>query len=198
MGFMTAVVYLPALAGDETPTQDGELVERALAGDRRAGELLYRRHAQPMNRLARRLAINEAEAEDLAQEVFAQAFFSLQKLQDPNRFGGWLRSIMVRTAAKKLRRHRITRRLGLAKSNSATFWDAQRAGGNSDAEVELRRVYAVVDALPAAEGIALILHRLEGWTHAEIAARQEVSVPTVKRRIKRAADAIAKLRREEA
>lgn len=68
-----------------------ELVERALGGDEKAKEQLFRLHGPAALRLALMMTHGRlADAEDLTQEAFVTCFRRLRDLRDPERFGGWL------------------------------------------------------------------------------------------------------------
>jgi len=167
------------------------LVARAGGGDRAASRMLYERFRSSLNQTAARLALSAADADDLVQEAFATAFDRLRYLRDPEAFGGWARSIVVRTAAKRLRRHRIARKLGLVEPAPVPFQLLSISqAAPAEAVLELERVYRALAHLPQDAGVALVLHRIEGLTLREIAEQMGVSEPTVKRRIRRALDAI--------
>ena len=125
-------------------------------------------------------------ADDLVQEAFAAAFDGLARLESPAAFGGWVRSILVRTAAKQLRRVQIARRIGLAHDRPYDVANLVDAAAPTDMAVELRRLYAHLHRMPAGAGVALVLRRVEGMTIPEIAEHMGISEGTVKRRIKRA------------
>lgn len=165
---------------------DAALVARALDGEASACAKLYRRHAVRLNRLAFRLAPRIEDADDLVQEAFAAAFDGLARLDRPESFGGWVRAILVRTAAKQLRRARIARRIGLSHDRPYDVALVVDDAAPTDVAVELRRIYGHLHRMPAGCGVALVLRRVEGMTIPEIAHHMGVSEGTVKRRIKRA------------
>jgi RNA polymerase sigma factor (sigma-70 family) len=87
---------------------DGDLVRLAQAGDRTAFRLLVERH-QPMARAsAARLCRDPHEVDDIVQEAFLQAFVSLDRLRDPDRFAGWLGGIVRNVHRAMLRRDPLT------------------------------------------------------------------------------------------
>src|SRR5256885_2511025 len=92
---------------------DAALVLSAAAGERWAQEALYRRYARLVNGLSFRLMPNPADSADLAQDAFVEAFLNLHRLQNHQAFAAWLRSIVIRIAHKRVRRHRLMARLGL-------------------------------------------------------------------------------------
>lgn len=82
------------------------LVEEAQQGDRVAFGQLVERYERSVYATAMRRLGNEAEAQELAQEVFVQALRKIDQLRDPLRFGGWLRSITQRMAINRAARSR--------------------------------------------------------------------------------------------
>jgi RNA polymerase sigma-70 factor (ECF subfamily) len=161
---------------------DAALVVAARAGEAWAREALFRRYARSVFALAYRLLGRDHEIEDLVQECFVQALASLDRLADPQAFSGWLTAIVVRTIHKALRRRTLATRLGLRKRRDPVDVDALVApGAPADVEAELRAVYRLVDAMPARLRIALVLRRVEGLGHHEIAEAMGVSMSTAKR-----------------
>lgn len=198
---MGTIAYLErareARGAPESGRSDAELVQRARAGSASAFEALFRRHAPSMNRLAFRLTHDEADADDLVQDAFVQGFDALDRLRDPAAVGVWLRSILVRTAARRSRRRRIARRLGIRVGGGADVSTVVAADAPPEVVLELRQMTQVLARAPREAGVALILHRVEGLTLAEIADLLGVSEPTIKRRI-RAAEQILRAREERA
>jgi RNA polymerase sigma-70 factor, ECF subfamily len=80
-------------SGQGTQVSDGDLVRLARDGDPVALRLLVERH-QPMVRArAARLCGNPSDVDDVVQESFLQALIAIDRLQDPDRFAGWLAGV---------------------------------------------------------------------------------------------------------
>ena len=75
---------------------DASLVKRVLAGEKAAFGPLIDRHWSMAMRSALRQLGNLADAEDVVQDAFFQAFLHLQSLKTPERFGAWLNGIVVK------------------------------------------------------------------------------------------------------
>src|SRR5579859_5067892 len=88
---------------------DGELVGRALKGDRPAFDVLIRRYQRQAVAVSYRLLGNTHDALEVTQDAFLKAFGSLSTLQKPEAFGGWLMRI-VSNLSLNYRRSRKTRR----------------------------------------------------------------------------------------
>lgn len=176
----------PAEQGDGE-LSDARLVDEALQGGQWAMEALFRRHAQRANRLAYRLLANDADVDDLVQDAFIQAFTKLETLKNPQAFRGWLSSIVVRTAHKRLRKRRLLNRLGLRRTKAVDFDTVISSHASPEVRAELKKLLTAVSKMPADVRVALILQKVEGMTIAEIAQQMDVSASTVKRRLRTAA-----------
>ena len=75
---------------------DAELVSGVRAGDPKAFEALVGRYQDMVYRLAYGIVGDWATAQDLVQDSFIRAYQRLEGLDDPARFGGWLRRIAFR------------------------------------------------------------------------------------------------------
>lgn len=155
----------------------------ARAGELWAQEALYQRYARMVLALSQRILAGRDDADDLSQDAFVYAFTRLATLQNPQAFHAWLRSIVVRTASKRLRRQRLLTRLGLRRSEPIEPDTMISSEAPVDVAVELRHVYSLVEKLPAEEHVALVLRRVEGMELLEIAEEMKLSLATVKRRL---------------
>lgn len=163
---------------------DGALVVAARAGERWAQEALFRRYGRMVNGMAFRILGRASDVDDLAQESFVQALTNLDKLENPNAFRSWLGGIVVRQAGKMLRRRKLRQRFGLERSEPLDVETMIGRTAPPDAASELRAVYQVLEQLPVESRVALVLRRVEGMKLEEVAERMNLSLATVKRRLK--------------
>jgi len=163
---------------------DAAFVVAARAGEDWAREALFRRYARMVYGLAYRLVGRDEELDDLVQDCFVQALAHLGRLTEPQAFGAWLTSVVVRTTHKTLRRRALATRLGLRSRREPVEVDSLVArAAPPDVMAELRAVYALIEKLPARARVALVLRRVEGMSQDEVAAAMGVSVSTAKRAI---------------
>ena len=162
---------------------DAALVLAARAGELWAQEALFQRYARQVLGLAQRILAGRDDADDLAQDAFVYAFTRLDTLNNPQAFQAWLRSIVVRTASKRLRRQRLLTRLGLRRNEPIEPDSVLTTDAPPDIAAELRAVYGLIERLPAEERVALVLRRVEGMELSEIAEEMKLSLATVKRRL---------------
>ncbi len=174
-------VVVPLRRGADAELPDGAWVRRALDGDMRAKEVLYRRHVGLATGLAHRL-LGGVDVDDLVQDAFVTAYERLDTLRDPQAFAKWLGTIVVNCARATIRKRQRRRRFFLPTEAVAVD---RLVSNTASAEVrlELRALYGLLDALPTDVRIALVLRRVEGLSIAEIAAQMGRSIATVKRRI---------------
>jgi len=78
-----------------------DLVRQAQTGDRLALGELFERFQRHVFLIARRRLGNDAEAQELVQDVFVQVIEKLGQLREAECFAGWLRTIAHRTAINR-------------------------------------------------------------------------------------------------
>jgi RNA polymerase sigma-70 factor, ECF subfamily len=85
---------------------DGELVRHAKTGDLAAFEALMARHEQRVYSLARRITLQEQDAEDVTQQAFLSALENLDGFREEARFSTWLLRIAAHAALKIIRKRK--------------------------------------------------------------------------------------------
>ena len=182
---------------------DQVLVERVQAGDKKAFDLLVSKYHQRVIRLISRLVRNPAEVEDIAQEAFIKAYRSIGQFRGDSAFYTWLYRIAVNSAknALKASNRRPIPMSDLMKSDEneeGEAWPVESAIDFQTPEALLasRQVAQTVDAAiqSLAEDLrtAIMLREIEGLTYEEIAEAMNCPIGTVRSRIFRARETIAK------
>ena len=165
------------------------IVVRLASGDLDAAAELYDLHGSHVYGLARRMLRDPRDAEDVVQEVFAQAWRSASRF-DPKRASviGWLLMMTRARAIDRLRAMRARPDVGgdpVAETLSAV--------DTPDALVALddaSRLREAMGTLPAPQKAAIELAYFEGLTHSEIAHALSEPLGTVKTRIRTALQAL--------
>lgn len=155
------------------------LIAAVLAGDRRAGRTLYEAHVARVHRVAYRVTGDETLAQECTQEAFVRAFARLDRFRGDAALGTWLTRIAVTVSLNALRRRRRRdRELGLEEVVGL------QAPASNGVEPDLRdRLVRAIDALPEIYRTTVVLHDVEGHTHAEIASLLGVPEGTCKTRL---------------
>ena len=196
---------LPAAAG--TPADsDLMLVERTVAGDQRAFELLVIKYQRRIQRLIGRMVRDVDLVEDIAQETFIRAYRALHQFRGDAQFYTWLYRIAVNTAKKALMDLKHDPTVSETSFRSADDEDetSQRrnepiADETPESVLAAKEIGAVVnaamEALPQDLRQAVTLREIEGLSYEEIAVMMNCPIGTVRSRIFRAREAIsAKIR----
>lgn len=170
---------------------DVALVMAALSGDPQKFGPIVERYQDAVFAVALARLGNFHDAEDIAQEVFVEAFRHLGRLNDPNRLGPWLRSITIHRCIGHLRkRHEVVDIQEIAEQVEATSHDPH----TEMEQQELRhRVMTAIGQLSKKQRETTTLFYVNGYSQEEIARIQEVPIGTVRRRLH---DAREKLREE--
>ena len=159
---------------------DADLVAAALAGGPKAFNPIVERYRGEVYSVALARMRNFDDAEDIAQQVFIEAFEGLHTLRDPKRLAAWLRSAAIHRSVDALRQRRENLDLDEA---------ALRLTSDLTPEVELERrqvrgqVLDAIGRLGKAQRETTTLFYLGGYSIEEIAAMQEIPIGTVKRRL---------------
>jgi RNA polymerase sigma-70 factor (ECF subfamily) len=161
-------------------------------------EMFVRDYQNMVFSTAMRLLANEAEAEDIAQEVFLKAYQRFAELRDSPTAGGWLKKVATNLSLNHLSRYRAR----------WSFFSEMRMGGGGEEEKEIEYaapenleedvaradfrelVEQALRSLPAAQRVPLVLFHLEGLRYEEIAGKLHVSLGKVKTDIFRGRQAL--------
>lgn len=182
------------------------LVERAVAGDKIAFELLVIKYQRRIQRLIARMVRDAGLVEDIAQETFIRAYKALPQFRGEAQFYTWLYRIAVNTAKKflmELRRDPLVTQAAFAGSDEEDETSAGRSepitqeGPESvmAAKEIAAALNAAVEALPDDLHQALVLREIDGLSYEDIAMVMNCPIGTVRSRIFRAREAVsAKIR----
>lgn len=168
---------------DRPAAERAELVRQAQAGDRRAFAHLAQRHGRAVYAIALAHLGRAADAEDVAQASLLAALEHLDDCRDPARFDAWLFAIARNRARRALLRRRLRDVLP-----RITPEPPDPAGAPlPEARMQLLRALA---GLPARAREVVLLHDLERYSHAEIAAALGVSEESSRQHLSRARRAL--------
>ena len=167
------------LRTESVPLDERVLIARILDGDRVAGRQLYEAHAARVHRLVYRLCGDAELAQDFTQDTFVRAFDQLGRFRGESAFGTWIHRIAVTVTLNGMRKVKRLR------ERETTLEDDPKIGTVSHrADPDLRsRIAAAIDALPEGTRLTLIMHDIEGYTHAEIAESLGIAEGTSKSRL---------------
>src|SRR4051812_35168840 len=119
----------PASSNSASPT-DGQLVSQVIAGQRQAYDELIRRYQRQAVAVSYRLLGNSHDALEVTQDAFLKAFTSLNTLNKPEAFGGWLMRIVSNLSLNYRRSRKIRSQLPLDDLLGKSQADAPESGGS--------------------------------------------------------------------
>lgn len=187
-----------ASAGGSTPdeTPDVELLRRAQAGDDAAFGELVTRHQDNVYALALRMLRSEADAAEVTQESFLNAYQNLSGFRGDAAFSSWLYRITANQALMRLR-HKKVRDTAEESLQEPEFtprgtlaampaeWAKPAEDHALDAELR-RAIQQATDRLPEGYREVFLLKDVDGLSYEEIGEVVGISVPAVKSRLHRA------------
>ena len=170
---------------------DEEVVARVLAGDTRLFEVIMRRHNQRLYRVARAILRDQAEAEDVMQQAYVEAYAHLAQFAGRSLFSTWLTKITVYEALRRVRRRGRDARVRAGDGLGEDAVSKLEARGPSPEELaHTRRVRelleSAIDALPRIYRSVFVLREIEGLSTAETASCLRLRQDAVKTRLSRA------------
>lgn len=182
---------------DQTETT---LVERLRSGDAAALETLMERFGSRVYRLAHGITRNEADAEEVTQDVFLNLFRKIDSFEGRSALGTWIYRVAANQALIKRRGKRFELEVALEEQLPTFLADGHREGDRAwvladwsrtpEEELLAGEAQAVLDraieSLPDHYRAVLMLRDVEGLPNDEVAEALGESVATVKSRLHRA------------
>ena len=174
---------------------DGRLVQQVLSGQRNRFDELVTRYQRQAVAVSYRLRGNTQDAMEVTQDAFLKAFTSLDSLQKPEAFGGWLMRIVSNLSLNFRRSRKIRQQLPLDDVLGGPVAGAE-AGGNAGGSewmsraddpvhsLESREMGAklqeALKQLPEKQRLALVMFTIEEMPQKQVAAALKCSVEAVK------------------
>jgi RNA polymerase sigma factor (sigma-70 family) len=152
--------------------EEAELVARCRAGERLAQRQLYEQYKDAMYTLSYRITNDFELAQDVLQEAFIAVFRGLDRFRHASTLGAWIKTIVVRTAYKKVGQQRLSLPLDeVTGAQEPLDW-----GDYLDVEY----LEQAIQALPPGYRSVFVLIEIEGYAHKEVAEMLGISVGTSK------------------
>ncbi len=172
-------------------TPDEELAARIRRGDTALYEVLMRRYNQRLYRVARAIVRNDAEAEDVVQQAFVNAYRHFDQFAQKAKLSTWMTKIAVYEALARVRKRERAAVTAFDESAEETMkasvasspLDPERQALTAELRVLLEQA---IDGLPERYRSVFVLREVEGLTTAEAADCLDITEENVKTRLHRA------------
>ena len=173
------------------PISDDEVVRRVRAGETGLFEVVMRRYNQRLYRVARAILRDDAEAEDVTQQAYVNAYRHLDQFAGRAMFSTWLTRIAVHEAFARARR-----RSRFNEQETVDDWDGDSMDALTSPEPDPERqafagelralIESAIEALPEHYRAVFVMRAVEGMSTAESAECLDITEETAKTRLHRA------------
>jgi RNA polymerase sigma-70 factor (ECF subfamily) len=177
----------------KTPKTDHNLlIEKCIQGDERALMEIYNRYYKAMYNTSIRIVKNNYEAEDIMQEAFITAFKKLDKLENSENFGAWLKRIVVNKSIevykKNISKNETEIDYKLYKLESFDCCNDKAL----ETKTKYENVLSAMSELKDNYGTLLNLNLIEGYDYDEICEIMSISYSNCRTMMSRAKDSLRK------
>jgi RNA polymerase sigma factor (sigma-70 family) len=184
LSFILKIITLEAVYIDKHIS----LLNECRQGSRNAQFEIYKLYSRAMFNISLRIVNDHAEAEDVLQEAFLDAFSRIHDFRQETTFGLWLKQIVINKSINCLRK----RKLDLVPLNEVDLAEPEEMD-EEDLELEVERIKKAVLKLSDGYRVVLTLYLFEGYDHQEIADILKISENTSRSQYMRAKQKLKRL-----
>ncbi len=159
-----------------------DLVEGCRRGDSRDQVKIYELYYKAMYNVALRILHDSAEAEDMMQESFLDAFRKISSYKGEASFGAWLKRIVVNKCLNALN----ARKVAFSSIDEERQVPDVKQDETPDLKYEVAEVHEGISLLPDGYRVILSLYLLEGYDHEEIGQILKITSSTSRSQYTRA------------
>ncbi len=159
-----------------------DLIRRCRENDREAQFELYRQNYKQMYNTSLRIVNNTAEAEDIMQDSFLDAFRKIDAYTGEGNFGGWLRRIVVNNSLDAIKRKKSS----VSIDDTPMDFETEDDNYTETVEYKVEEIKKAVTLLPEDHRVIVSLFLFEGYDHEEISQILGISYNASRTRFSRA------------
>lgn len=180
-------------------SQEAEILDKIKKGDKKAFEELIDSHQKAVINICYRFLLNKEDAEDIAQDVFIEIFYSIKNFRSEAKLSTWIYRIAVSKCLDEIKkRNRIKRITSAGKIfNLEDFMGKLSGYENADKKIEqeedLQKIYKALNKLPENQRIAITLSKIESLSNKEASEIMETSLTSIDSLIYRAKQNLKKI-----
>jgi RNA polymerase sigma factor (sigma-70 family) len=149
-----------------------DLIDACKAGDRKAQFKIYKLYYKAMYNTSLRIVNDTAEAEDIMQESFLDAFRRLGSYSGEGSFGSWLKRIVINNSLDTLR---SMKEVVSIEESAIDFPEIIEESREEEIRFQVEEVRKAINRLPEDFRIIISLYLLEGYDHEEISEILNIS-----------------------
>lgn len=161
-----------------------DLVERCKQGSAIGFKQLYQQYAKAMFNTSLRIVNNAADAEDIVQEAFSDAFKNIRRFNYQSTFGAWIKRIVINKSINLLRDKKL-KLVDISQSNISELENEEDIDEES-IQFKVDEIKSAVQMLPDGYRTVFTLNAFEGYDYDEIAEILNISSTTARTQYHRA------------
>jgi RNA polymerase sigma factor (sigma-70 family) len=162
-------------------------------GDRDSQFRIYKLYYKAMYNTALRIVNDTAEAEDIMQESFLDAFRRIESYSGEGSFGSWLKRIVINNSLDALRRSQEV--ISIDEMN-AEIAEPVEESDQEELQLRVSEVKSAIAGLPEDYRVIVSLFLLEGYDHEEISEILKISNQLSRTRFSRARQRLIQMLKE--
>ncbi len=157
-------------------SSDLDIARRAVIGDSEAFLALYQQNLPRIYAICLRMVADRDEAEEVTQQALIRAWETLSSYRGESPLSAWIHRVAVNVALDHLRsRKRLNSRLQF--TDDVETYATPDPSSSRDIQLDLEQAIA---ALPPQARAVVVLHDIEGYSHAEISGLLGIAIGTSK------------------
>lgn len=168
------------------------LLKQCLEGKKSAQMEIYNRYYKAMYNTAFRIVKHTAEAEDVMQESFLNAFTKLHTFKGNVTFGAWLKRIVINNSIYHYKKRQKEQNVDLNEVLYKVEDDGIALDQNGFTELKAQKVMETMKSLKNNYRVSLTLHLIEGYDYEEISQIMDISYANCRTIISRAKESLRK------
>jgi len=167
-----------------------DIIERSKKGNRQAQYQLYKLYSKAMFNICYRMMNDVADAEDMLQEAFSEAFRRLDSFRHESTFGAWLKMIVIHKCINEIKRKKAQLEFF---DDMTPFEDEEDLTDVQETGLSPDKIKKAMTELPKGSRMIFSLYLLEGYDHQEISEILGISESNSKTQYMRAKQRIKEI-----
>ncbi|WP_162463201.1 sigma-70 family RNA polymerase sigma factor [Paenibacillus psychroresistens] len=159
-----------------------EHIKKSIYGDQQSYSVLVRKYSNAIYSVAYSILNDFHAAQDIAQDAFVKAWFNIDQLKDPSKFGAWVISIARNLCNDRLRKHKI---LEMPLNEAFDIPDEVTLEEIINRKSDSETIWRAVSVLDKKYRFITLMYFIGGFNAREISKLLEIPVPTVESRLRR-------------
>jgi RNA polymerase sigma-70 factor (ECF subfamily) len=167
-----------------------DIIESSKNGNRQAQYQLYKLYSKAMFNICFRMMNDRADAEDMLQEAFSEAFRRLGSFRYESTFGAWLKMIVINKCINEIKRKKAQLEFF---EDMSPFEDEEDLSDEQETGLSPEKIRQAMTLLPKGSRMIFSLYLLEGYDHQEISEILNISESNSKTQYMRAKQRIKEI-----